>query len=79
MTAILALIGPKVIGILAAIVAALAWGFQQRIAGAKAERNKQKAKEADSLEKHLDELSDAHIARNSVDGRLPDDDPYRRD
>ena len=46
MTALLALVGPKLIGILAAVVAALAWGFRQRLAGAKAERAKQAASEA---------------------------------
>ena len=79
MSAILALLGPKIIGIMALVLAALGWGFQQRLAGAKAERNKQKAKEADSLEKHLEDIGNANIARNSVDSRVPDHDPYRRD
>lgn len=46
MTALLALVGPKLIAILAAVVAAIAWGFKQRLAGAKAERAKQAASEA---------------------------------
>lgn len=48
--------------------------------GKSSERTRQKAKEADSYEKHLKDVADAHNARNSVDPhRLPVDDPYRRD
>lgn len=37
---------PTLVGILAAIVGGLGWGFHQRLAGAKAERAKQAAAEA---------------------------------
>ena len=75
-SAILALLGPKIIGIMALVLAALGWGFQQRLAGAKAERNKQKAKEADAYESHLKDIADAANARPS--GSLSDD-PNNRD
>ena len=73
---ILALLGPKVIGIMALVLAALGWGFQQRLAGAKAERIKQKAKEADAYESHLKDIADASVARPS--GSVSDD-PNNRD
>lgn len=76
MSALLALIGPKIIGIMALVLAALGLAFQQRLAGAKAERNRQKAKEADSLEKHFQDIADAAGARPS--GSVSDD-PYNRD
>ena len=76
MTALLTLLGPKFIGIMALVLAALGWGFQQRLAGAKAERNAQKAKEADSLEKHFQDIADAAGARPS--GSVSDD-PNNRD
>lgn len=81
MDTILSLIpGGSLTAILAAIVAALGWGFHQRLAGAKAERSKARAKEADAYEQHLQEISGAHDARNRIDpDRLPNDDPYRRD
>lgn len=53
--------------------------FQQRSAGAKAERNKQRAKEADAYEKHLQDLSAAADAGNRVDPLGMPDDPYNRD
>lgn len=76
MSALLALIGPKIIGIMALVLAALGLAFQQRLAGAKAERNKQKAKEADSYAKHLQDIADAAVAKPS--GSVSDD-PYNRD
>lgn len=65
MSALLAfLLGNKtILAIGAAIIGGLGYGFQQRLAGAKAERTKQKAKEADAYEKHLQEISDAANAR----------------
>ncbi len=73
--------GGGLTAILAAVVAAIGWGFSQRLAGAKAERNSNKAKEADALEKHYQEIAAASRARNSVDPvGMPDRiDPYRRD
>jgi hypothetical protein len=46
LTAIIAQIAPYAIAAGGAIIAAIAWGFHQRIAGAKAERAKQAAEEA---------------------------------
>lgn len=54
---------PTILAILAGFIGALGWGFKQRLAGAQAERNKQRAKDADSYEQHLKELAaaaDAH-------------------
>jgi len=63
-----------------AVIAALIAFFKGRLDGAKAERNRNRAKEADAYEKHLKELEGAAAARNRVQpGRVPDDDPYRRD
>ena len=57
--------------IIAALVAsaALALGsyVKGRLAGAKAERNANRAKEADAYEQHLKELADAANARPSGD------------
>ena len=71
MSAILAfLLGPNGIYafLTAAIGAALLWA---RRSGAKSERNKHRAKEADSYEKHLRDIASASIARPRH--RLPDD------
>ncbi|MHA6684513.1 ABC transporter permease [Mesorhizobium sp. A556] len=78
MTAILTgfLANPTIIAIFAAIIGALGYGFQQRLAGAKAERNKLAAKERDSYAKHLQDIADAANARPS--GKLSDD-PNNRD
>lgn len=76
MSDLLAVIGPKVIGIMALVLAALGWGFQQRIAGAKAERNKQKAKEADSYAKHIQEVERAAAAKPRLGVSV---DPNNRD
>lgn len=54
--------------------------LQGRLSGAKAERNANRAKEADAYEKHLQDIADAANAGNSVrpsDSLL--DDPYNRD
>lgn len=60
----------------AVAVGALIWAF---LRGASHSDTKQRAKERDAYERHLDEISDAHDARNRV-GRVPaNDDPYRRD
>ncbi len=45
-SAFIALLGPKLLGILAAFVAMIAWGFNQRLVGARKERAKQAAAEA---------------------------------
>ncbi|TKB14081.1 MAG: ABC transporter permease [Mesorhizobium sp.] len=48
MTALLSFLAgnPAILGILASFVAALGWGFHQRLAGARAERARQAASEA---------------------------------
>jgi hypothetical protein len=74
-TALLLQFCPYILGAVAAVFGA--WKIRQ--SGVNAERNKQRAKEADSYEKSLKELADAAVARNSVDSRVPDHDPYRRD
>jgi hypothetical protein len=78
MTALLAwlLSNPTILAIGAAIVGALGFGFQQRLAGVKAERNAQKAKEADAYEKHLQDIQAAASARPS--GSVLND-PHNRD
>ncbi|TJW49575.1 MAG: hypothetical protein E5X65_32810 [Mesorhizobium sp.] len=65
MTALLGffLSNPTLIAIMASVVGAITWGFHQRLAGAKAERNKIKAKELDAYAKHLQEIQDAANAR----------------
>lgn len=67
MSAIIAFIlsNPTVLAIGAAIIGALGFGFQQRRAGASAERNAQKAKEADAYAKHLQDIQNAANARPS--------------
>lgn len=73
MTDLLILIGGSILAILSALI----YG---RLSGAKAERNANRAKEADAYERSLEEIAAANRARNSVSpDRLPDDDPYRRD
>ncbi|PBC02511.1 ABC transporter permease [Mesorhizobium sp. WSM3860] len=48
MTALLSFLSgnPAILSILASFIAALGWGFHQRLAGARAERNRQAASEA---------------------------------
>ncbi len=75
---------PNLTNILYAIGAALilagaAW-LKGRSSGASAERNKQRAKDADAYEKHLKEISDAADARNRVQpSDSVQDDKYLRD
>lgn len=78
MTALLGglLANPTILAIIAGVLGALGWGFHQRLAGAKAERNAQKAKDADAYEEHLKDLAAAATARPS--GSLSDD-PNNRD
>ena len=68
MTALLALLSSNgtLVAIFAAIVAGLGWGFQQRLAGAKAERNKNAKKELDAYEQSLKDLEAANRAGASV-------------
>lgn len=62
---------------LSAVLAAIGAAY---LKGRSAEKIKQKAKNADALQKHYDDIADATDARNGVDtSRLPDRDPYRRD
>jgi len=82
MTALLAFLvsNPTVLAVLAGIVGALGVGIHQRRAGAAAERNKQRAREADSYEKHLEELGNAAAAGSAVrPGDSLHDDPFNRD
>ncbi|HWK64111.1 MAG TPA: hypothetical protein VNS34_04180 [Rhizobiaceae bacterium] len=60
--------------------AALLFTFiQGRLSGANAERNANRAKDADAYETHLREIADAAHARSAVrPGGVPDD-KYRRD
>ncbi|MDX8514960.1 ABC transporter permease [Mesorhizobium captivum] len=48
MTALLSFLSgnPAILGVLASAIAALGWGFHQRLAGAKAERDRQTKAEA---------------------------------
>jgi hypothetical protein len=77
-TALLAffLSNPTIIGIGVAFLGALGFGFHQRLAGAKAERNAQLAKEAAANAKDIDIIQRATGAR-PVGGVL--DDPNNRD
>ena len=81
MTAFIAwlITNPTILAIIGGVVTALGIGWQQRRAGAKAERNKQRAKEADAYEKHLQDLAAAADAGNRVDPLSMPDDPYNRD
>jgi hypothetical protein len=82
MSAIIAFLlsNPTIIAIGGGVIAALGWGFQQRLAGAKAERNAQKAKEADAYEQHLKDLGNAAAAGNAVHaGDSLQHDPFNRD
>ncbi|MDX8449107.1 ABC transporter permease [Mesorhizobium captivum] len=48
MTALLSFLcgNPAILGVLASVIAALGWGFHQRLVGAKAERDRQTKAEA---------------------------------
>lgn len=66
----------------AAAGAAIAFLFsfiQGRLSGAGAERNANRAREADAYEKHLQEIADAASARSAVRPDSLSDDKYRRD
>lgn len=78
MSALLAffLSNPTVLAVMGGILGALGWGLHQRRAGATAERNAQKAKEADAYAKHIEDVANAGNARPS--GGVSDD-PYNRD
>ncbi len=79
LTALLSDAGGYLLGAGAILIALVASYLNGRVSGAERERDKQAAKERDSYARELEELADASIARNSVDGRMPDRDPYRRD
>jgi hypothetical protein len=68
--------GKLIVGALGVVIAILAAWLKGRLSGAKAERNAQKAKEADAYEQHLKDLAAAATARPS--GGLSDD-PNNRD
>lgn len=73
---LLAKFWPVLIGIGAVALAYL----RGRSSGKQTERNRQRAKEADSLEHSLQELANASDARNRVDPRDElQHDPYNRD
>jgi hypothetical protein len=82
MSALLAafLTNPTIIAIVAGVIGALGFGFQQRLAGAKAERLNQQAKEAAGRAQDIRDLEDAARAGAAVH---PDDgvqlDPFNRD
>lgn len=71
-TALLAFLSsnPTILAIGAAIVGALGFGFQQRLAGAKAERNKQAINDAASA-------SEGQKIDDAVAGRAPADNRER--
>lgn len=64
--------------LLAAIVGALGIFMGGRISGASRERDKNRAKEADGYEKHLEDIARAADAGSRVTGRVSDD-PRNRD
>lgn len=68
MTALLGFLlsNPTILAIGAAIIGALGFGFQQRLAGAKAERNKQAADNAAAA-------TEGQKIDDAVAGRAPDD------
>ena len=68
MTAILVWLAsnPTVLAIVGAILAALGWGYSQRRAGAKTEREKQAARER-KARTIADEIDDAVAGRSPID------------
>lgn len=70
MTALLAffLSNPALLTALAGVVGAITWGFHQRLAGAKAERNKQAAADAASATEGQ-KIDDAVAGRAPADNR----------
>lgn len=82
MSALLAWIlsNPTILAIGAGVIAVAGAWFKGRLSGAKAERNAQKAKEADAYEKHLEDLGNAAAAGNAVHpGDSLQSDPFNRD
>lgn len=70
---------PTLLAILGGVIAVVGAFIKGRLDGAKKERTKQRAKEADAYERHLQDIADAADARNSVDPRGVPDDPHNRD
>lgn len=71
---------PTVLAIGAGIIAVVGAWFKGRLSGAKAERNAQRAKEADAYEQHLENLANAAAAGNAVHpGDSLQSDPFNRD
>lgn len=62
---------PTILAILAGFIAAMGWGFRQRIAGAKAERDKQAKHRLDAI-KDRKELDDevADLGHADLDDRF---------
>jgi hypothetical protein len=63
----------------AILVAFIGTYLKGRVSGAARERERNAAKERDAYEQELEDLATANIARNGVDGRVPERDKYRRD
>ena len=55
---------PTIIAIMGGIIAAIAWGFRQRLAGASAERAKQAASQSKAV-------SEAQAIDDAIAGRAP--------
>ncbi len=71
MTAILGFLisNPAILAIGAAIIGALGFGFQQRLAGAKAERNKQAAGKLAAAQDRLEMDREATAAERQIAGQ----------
>ena len=65
-----------ILGFVAIVLGALGFGFQQRLAGAKAERNNQTAKEAKARAEEIDRIKRAAGAAPSIGVQS---DPNNRD
>ncbi|RWM29389.1 hypothetical protein [Mesorhizobium sp.] len=63
---------PTVLAIGAAIIGALGYGFQQRLAGAKAERNKQAAKDLAAAQDRLEMDREATQIERRTSGMTDD-------
>lgn len=69
--------GGGIAAVVAAIIAAIGAAY---LKGKSSERTKQKARNADALEKHYDDISKAADARSNVTAdSMRDKDPYQRD
>jgi hypothetical protein len=84
MTAILAslLSNPTLIALFAAIVGGLGFGFHQRLAGARAERNKQAAKDAKNREliiRDVNRAAEAGARVGTASANELRNDPFNRD